>query len=391
MSFSGLVRRIVRSDHEPSWHASQRQSSTDVLLNDRHLCNHIEMVSTSELLPVHDLAGQPSFARGVSLGAQSSERVSRSLLCYSELLPVLTGRTWKQLQGLARPMIEAGSRLDRAIVDELHGVATGANVSIEDISVLAARSELLQMGTTPIGECTTVARDGYIGQTWDWFTSQLDSCILVRTQRFAAFAEAGMPPKIGVNANGVAVTLNFLATTLPVDPHGLPVHLLLHHVLERATSTEDAIQRLLSVRSAACAAIGLLDSTGQAAVVELAPQGRSALAHVQTPFVQTNHCLSAELRGLDVAGILIDNSFARLNRASALAVEGTPIEDILCDNDGSWHPIALAPDADAPKQSQLGTVVAILIDVAQRSLKVAPGNPSNVGFAQRLSVEDHSQ
>jgi hypothetical protein len=73
---------------------------------------------------------------------------------------------------------------------------------------------------------------------------------------------------------------------------------------------------------------------------------------------------------------------------SALAHVNASIADILCDNDGDWHPIALAPDLDTPRRSQLRTTVAILINVALRSLKVAPGNPSSVGFVQRVSLED---
>ena len=241
-------------------------------------------------------------------------------------------------------------------------------------------SELLQLApSSPIGECTLVACDGRIGQTWDWFVGQLPASVVWRAPRFAAFAEAGMPPKIGVNSDGVAVTLIFLSTRLPVDPTGVPVHTILHHLLERASSTADAVDRLLGVRAAGCAAIGVLDPSGEAAVIELAPHVGTGLAAAAQPFVHTNHCVAPSLAGLDTPGLLLDNSEARLTRACMLTDGGARIEDVLCDDDGP-HPIALEAVGD------LGTVVAIVIDVHARVLHIASGNPARVAFNETVAL-----
>ncbi len=338
-------------------------------------------------LPVFDLPTGPSRGRGQLLGHISAPQVAQSVAAYRALIPALTARSWPALIDLARPMVDAARGLDASIVDDLHGLADGALVPFDDIAVLCVRSELLQLGaTTPIGECTTIARDGRIGQTWDWFVQQLRACIVWRTPRFIAFAEAGMPPKVGVNSDGVAVTLNFLATSLPVDPNGLAVHTLLHHTLEHATSTASAVENLLAAPAAACAAIGVLDPSGDAAIVELAPRGRSAVPQRQQPLAQTNHCLSTQLAGLDVPGVLLDNSMARLARACTLNSQCAPIEAALSDHDGSWHPIALAADPSAAPHEQLGTVAAVIIDVHERMLHIAPGNPAHVGFTQQVSM-----
>jgi isopenicillin-N N-acyltransferase like protein len=331
------------------------------------------------MLPVVDVAGAPSVARGTVLGQATADEVGRSLTTYRSVLPAITGRSWPELVALAQPIIGAARAFDAPLVDDLVGIAEGARVRFDDIAVISARSELLQLSPDrPVGECTLIVRDGRIGQTWDWFVGQLGACIVVRTPRFVAFAEAGMPPKIGVNRDGVAVTLNFLSTRLPVDPDGVPVHTVLHHLLERATSTADAVDVLLGVRAAGCAAVGVLDPHGDAAVIELAPHGRSARAHTTQPIVQTNHCLSATLVGLDVGGLLLDNSEARLARARALVDRGAPIEQILGDDRGP-HPIALAP------VGALGTVAAMWIDVHARALHVAPGNPAELAFSQTVT------
>jgi isopenicillin-N N-acyltransferase like protein len=365
--------------------------------DDRLICNHYEVDPSSSSLPVFTMDEGPSSERGEQLGERSRAHVHHSLSLYRAVIPALTGRSWSELIDLAVPMIAASRSFDPALVDELEGVAAGAGASFDDIAVLCARSELLHLGNAaPVGECTSVVEHGRIGQTWDWFVSQLDACVVWRTPRFVAFAEGGMPPKIGVNTNGVAVTLNFLSTTLPVDPGGLPVHIVLHHLLERATSTSDAVERLLAAPSAACAAIGLLDPTGAAAVVEMAPHGKSAVAHgavtgdatAPSPaHIRTNHCLSEALSGLDVPGLLLVNSIARLSRARQLQDEGVSMEALLADDDGGWHPIALAADPAAPLESQLGTVTGVIIDVHQRTLLIAPGNPSVVGFTQLVALE----
>ncbi len=348
-------------------------------------------------LPVFDLVSGPSHQRGQLLGQQSAAHAAHSLGTYQAILPVLMGRTWTQLVDLTQPMIEAAQRFDCELVHELRGIVHGAAIPFDDVCVVAARSELLQLGHTPIGECTTIVSGHRIGQTWDWFVGQLDACLLWRTPRFVAFGEAGMPPKIGVNADGVAVTLNFLSTKLAVDPQGVPVHLLLHHVLERATSTADAVDRLLTVNAAGCAAIGLHDQHGESATVELAPHGRSArveaasATHAANPIIQTNHCLSRSLLGMDTPGVLLENSQARLQRAIHLAGAGASLEVLLSDDDGTEHPFSLRGDHRTPVAYRLGTVAAVILDVFQKSLKVSVGNPADVGFTQELQhVENGS-
>jgi isopenicillin-N N-acyltransferase like protein len=331
------------------------------------------------MLPVVDLAPHPSVARGDELGRNTIEQLERSLTTYRSLLPAITGRSWHELIALALPMIDAARRLDAPLVDDLVGMAAGAHASFDDIAVISARSELLQLAPSrPIGECTLIVRDGRIGQTWDWFVGQIGASVVWRTPRFVAFAEAGMPPKIGVNSSGVAVTLTFLSTRLPIDPAGVPVHSVLHHLLERATSTPDAVDRLLGVRASGAAAIGVLDSNGDAAVVELAP-GRTTCADPLQPIVHTNHCLSPSLAGLDSPGALLNNSIARLARARSLVDSGASIEQILANDDGP-HPIALAPVGD------LGTVAAVVIDPRGRVLHIAPGNPARTAFSQSVAL-----
>ncbi len=359
--------------------------------NDRRLCNHYLVDSFFPELPVFSLRESPSRERGQLLGALSAPLVARSLEGYRSLLPTLTRRSWTELVDLARPMIESSRRFDQAIVEDLEGLAVGAGVAFDDIAVLATRSELLQLSEVPIGECTTIVQTTRIGQTWDWFVRQIDACLVWQTPRFVAFGEAGMPPKIGVNTSGVAITLNFLGTHLTNDPTGLPVHILLHHLLERATSTADAIDRLLHAQSAACAAIGLLDATGEGAVLELAPDGRTTQVSAEHVLIQTNHCLSDTLRGTDTPGPLLVNSVARLTRAHHVVAAGASLESILADNDGTAHPIALSGDLRVPDLWQLGTVVAVILDAGQRSMLIAPGNPTKVGFTQSVSLHgtDH--
>jgi isopenicillin-N N-acyltransferase-like protein len=332
------------------------------------------------MLPVIEVAGGASIARGTELGRATAAQVEHSLTTYRSLLPAITGRSWPELIALAHPMISAVRPFDAPLVDELVGIAAGSNVSFDDIAVVSARSELLQLApSSPVGECTLIVNDGRIGQTWDWFIGQLAASIVWRTPRFVAFAEAGMPPKIGVNSNGVAVTLTFLRTRLSVEPAGVPVHAMLHHLLEHATSTADAVHRLLSVRAAGCAAIGVLDPSGAAAVIELGPHGRTSLATAAQPFAHTNHCLAPSLVGLDTPGLLLDNSAARLTRARMLIDGGAGIEDVLSDDVGP-HPIALEAGGD------LGTVVAVVVDVHARALHIAPGNPARVAFSQTIAL-----
>ena len=100
-------------------------------------------------------------------------------------------------------------------------------------------------------ECSTVAvvaRDrasGVLVQNWDFHPDLAASRVLWTVdggdgRRFTTFTEAGILAKIGSNAHGIALAINFLATDRDGGLQGVPVHVLCRAVLEEAWSVAEA-------------------------------------------------------------------------------------------------------------------------------------------------------
>lgn len=160
---------------------------------------------------------------------------------------------------------------------EIEGIAHGAGQPVERILALNARTEL--RADVHVLECTSVGvhaehsetGGALLAQNWDWWNQLRGRSACVRFEPdgkapMISLLEPGMVGKIGMNASGFGVCLNFLATP-EVNPEGLPVHILCR-LLAECSSVEQAIALLESVPRAANANYLVGDRTGAAATIE---------------------------------------------------------------------------------------------------------------------------
>lgn len=133
------------------------------------------------------------------------------------------------------------------ILEELEGLAAGAELSKETILALNVRTEVA-FGLYTDG-CTAFAlhgpRNGILSQNWDWKGAQKNNIIQMTIRRegrpdLSIVTEAGIVGKIGLSA-GVGTTLNAIAA-LGVDPTRIPVHIALRKILDWAG--EEAVKHL---------------------------------------------------------------------------------------------------------------------------------------------------
>jgi isopenicillin-N N-acyltransferase-like protein len=341
---------------------------------------------TSSVLPPHQ--------RGVELGQRFGSEVAATVASYRRLFQTkATGpfdvdtwsrRAWQTIQDVAPEHAE-----------EIAGIAAGAGLSPEQVASVNARTEIL-VAANPTGqtECSTVValppgRPPVAVQTWDWYDAMSDGWLTWTIPHpdgrvVHTVTEFGMLAKIGVNDRGVGVLLNMLnhaanAAAVATGEVGHPVHLLSRAILDRASSTAEAVAIASAARTSAATSLTVVDDRGAAASVELFPGGPGLVEPTDRLLVRTNHFISAEGRdGCLASSIGVSTELRRDHLLEAFAGRRPEsAEEVVAamthhlpDGGVCRHPIT---DTDPVLWHR--TLATVTVDVAARTLGVAADGP----------------
>jgi isopenicillin-N N-acyltransferase-like protein len=370
--------------------------------------------------------------RGEAYGRQAKRQIAESLMTYSNLFATC-GTDWPEACRRAMAYRECVAGTDPDFIEELDGIASGADVHFEEILALNCRTEILPASLfdnskrkfpKPIpainaldasqekggidvlrkmldqGECTAVAvapkssADGHcwLAQNWDWLGRQRQALVVLHTvdSRGAAIVtltEAGMLAKIGLNALGMAVGLNILRSVDDGARPGVPVHVLLRHALSFDSLSAFA-KRLEEIAQGpgfgAGSNIPSADATGDVACFELSPAGWAEFPAQDGVVVHTNHflCDSLATRQANLDATLSTESRLRCaaSHAAPRRLSVSSIESLLRDESDGVTSICRHPDPSLPAEARLESVAGIRIDCTARRWWIAPGIPSEVTF-----------
>ena len=219
-----------------------------------------------------------SFAQGRSYGAAVAHVLADLWASYLRVFERRAGVSEAAALRKAEAVLGLVHGWRPALVAEMEGVAAGAGVAIEVISALNARSEIVTGA-----ECTTVGRAGtatpWLAQNWDWFGDVPERCVVVVRPGFTTFTEAGILAKVGLNADGLALTLNMLIHESDRRASlAVPAHLLIREILGSCRTVADAVDLVGSVRVAASFCLTVASGSGEAAIIEMTPAGTACLA-----------------------------------------------------------------------------------------------------------------
>lgn len=203
-----------------------------------------------EPFPLIDLYGPPE-ARGHMYGQQAKARIHRSIGHYAAQLAE-NGHGAGAVRGWVReylPQIEAFAPHH---VAEMRGIAAGSDAEFEDIVLINARTEVLQLsrraalarqdpdGCTGVVVMPVASRDGALihAQNWDWKSECAETGVVLRIRRddgpdILTFVEAGGLARAGLNAAGIAVTANYLESDRDYRTMGMPLALIRRTILEQ--------------------------------------------------------------------------------------------------------------------------------------------------------------
>ncbi len=175
--------------------------------------------------PLIELSGPPE-ARGREYGRQAAKRIRRGIGHYgAQLRRLELGEG--ELAALVRDFLPVIEGFDPAYVEEMRGIAVGAEVAFTDVVLLNARTEILKLAARPDlrarlaaspeepDGCTGVVAlpaataDGTVihAQNWDWKAECAETAVVLRIRRedgpdILTFTEAGGTGALGAERGG---------------------------------------------------------------------------------------------------------------------------------------------------------------------------------------------
>ena len=346
-------------------------------------------------IPLIISEGEP-FERGLHFGSSQRERVQHTVSAYLRIFESFAGLDHAAVYEQAERFMPAIASFAPHLLEEIRGIAQGAQCDAREIVAINARTELMY-GVTNRPECTSIAisaeasADGHtrVAQNWDWHPSLVGSLVLWLVKRsdgpdLLTLTEAGIVGKIGINDVGLAMCINLLRSDSDSGGPAAPMHIILRRVLEECHTVDDAIALLdKTPRCTSCNHM-LADCGGSIADVEATPAGRWVHRPQQGFLTHTNHCTGPVLASRDRYLRENPETCERDSRMQTLAtphpVSESDLRAMLADHATAPFSICLHNDPEWSFIEQGESIASIIIDVTGGILDVADGPPCEYGY-----------
>ena len=355
--------------------------------------------------PLYEISGPP-FERGVQYGQQAKKRIITSVEIYSDSLKNV-GLDKDMLGGLSEQFLPKINHWAPDLFEEMQGIAKGASLSLSDIVMINARTEILQLAERD-GSFLDQKMDGCTGaiimpklsanneiihgQNWDWKQECIDNSIVLRVSRdngpdVLTFTEAGALARSGLNSSGISITANYLKCDRDYQNLGVPLPLIRRRALE-SIYYSDAMRFVAATEKSGSNNMMLASSEGMGINFECAPDESFAiLPDEHGLIVHANHWQHlAALSKLKDTGIdWSPDSFYRdyrvrenlLQKNKKLDV--TDLKDALFDKFGQPYSVCIPPYTNV--ENDPGATVAMIIMQPKKGLmEIAPFPALNTTF-----------
>ena len=297
--------------------------------------------------------------------------------------------TWAGAQIQARKYLPFAQERYPQYVDELMGIAEGADVAFEDVSVINAM-EAVTMDALHLTRCTSMAvneertADGHVlmAHNENWVPEDEDDVFIIHASPkneppFLAMTYGGLLPNIGFNAYGIAQMCD---SVYPNDSRiGTPRVVVSRAVLASRTPDE-AIRHMLSAQRAAGYNHLLVHESGELYSLEVSARRFAILYGENGYIVHTNHYLAENMQQVEREPEDLVASRVRYFRARRLiqredthtikTLQAIQRDHVNFSNSICNHSIDASNPLDREK-----TVNAMVIDLTAREMHIAWGNP----------------
>ena len=350
----------------------------------------------------------PARNRGIAYGSACRDRIQKTIDFYRFIFRVEGKLDWGQALKAAAGFEAPISDFDMDMMEEIRGIAHGADVSVNEILAVNARSELLfllKSGSVLEKPCCTAlaavpdkGSDGatLMAQNWDWYRNTIDQCVLLVIRQpprptIIQIVEAGLIAKMGVNSKGIGLCTNALLTD--GWRMGVPYHAILRGILN-AGSMADAIGAVTKSRRASAGNYLIGHRQGVAVDIEASPDHFNILYPENGLLIHTNHFTEANPANSDLMPGTWPDTIVRDLRARQLCddrktcadVEG--IQRILSDHFDYPAGICTHPCGLIDPDVEWQTNVSIIMDLTRQTMLVSPGPPCENDY-RRIDVKAH--
>lgn len=278
------------------------------------------------------------------------------------------------------------------IMNELKGIAEGANLDIRQIIFINAWSE---MGLRGFAGCTSFAAAGeatetgelIMGQNYDTALSLEDLLIVLRITpnkgpRVLALTQAGFTGLISINSAGLGIDGNFLSHRqfLGMTP-GVPQMVW----LRKAQASENigrAFGAIASAKRSGMAVNTLLgDKDGDIIDIEVTPDDLGILYPNRDFIAHSNHFFTERFKPFDMIGTILPDSIFRSHRLFRLMerkwgkLSLSLMKELLQDHNNYAESICRHIDPAIGPKLQIKTVASIINSPKEQKMYIAKGNP----------------
>ncbi|UDL91885.1 C45 family peptidase [Mesorhizobium sp. PAMC28654] len=363
-------------------------------------------MSTMQPFPLVDVGGTP-IERGRAYGEQARKRIGASVALYAAQLDRF-GFGQKDIERFGGIFLPRLKQWAPDLVEEMEGIASGANVGLFSILLVNARTEILQLakrekgisddepdgctGAVILPEATRAGRLIH-GQNWDWRAECAETSIVLRVRRsdgpdLLTFTEAGGLARSGFNAAGIGITANYLESDRDYRDIGIPLPFIRRRALE-ARHFAHAIKVVATTPKSCSNNMILSTAEGFAVDFECAPDEAFPIYPDKEMIVHANHWQSpvalSKLRETGL-GDVPDSLYRdyRVRRHLAARHGDITVDDLkqaLFDDFAA--PLSVCRPANRKEGGNLSATVAMIIfEPASGIMKVAPLPAENRDFTR---------
>ncbi|MGG4496529.1 C45 family autoproteolytic acyltransferase/hydolase [Brevibacillus reuszeri] len=348
--------------------------------------------------------------RGRQFGQLAKEQILTNLRAYERAFREGAAISWEEATAYAAQFIPWIEQYDQEIMEEIKGISEGAGIDLLDIVALNARSEIitnLGSSTSKADGCTCIAavppatekQETLIGQNWDWINLVEKGLVVVEIEQsprptILMVTEAGIVGKIGMNANGLAVCLNFLRTSEKAI--GVPIHIVLRGILNSSTLSQ-AIRQITRLQRGTAANYLLAHLEGEAVGVEAAPVNYDVFYPLEGHIAHTNHFISPRIQIDDSVRMGASDTYLRMGRATKLlttqrgSIDAEYMKEIFRDHTSYPDAICRHGEAVATEAEELldCTLFSIIMNLTAGTLELSKGQPcQNTYETYRFSAKN---
>ncbi len=329
---------------------------------------------------------------GQQIGEARRENVQHSIENARKLLEQAYSElelTWDGAQIQARKYLPFAQERYPKYVEEMQGIAEGANVPCEELVVLNVM-EAVTMDALHLTRCTSMAvndertADGHVlaAHNEDWVPDDENDVFVIHATPndeppYLSMTYGGLIANVGFNAYGIAQLID---TVYPNDSRiGIP-RLVVARAILAAKTPGGAISRALIPHRAAGYNHLIVHESGEIYSVEVSARRFSIINNLDGYTAHTNNYLSTNMQEIETDPEELVSSRIRYFRAMRLLLQSEThtiksLQNIQRDHVNYPNSICKHDFGEGNLLDREKTINALVIDLTAREMHIAWGNP----------------